>query len=178
MQKFLKSLGYLSVYDRPAEVDEQIQMHADTLYHRMLEQEKATEAAKEASQSIPTFPPLLSTQNVMAAARAVPKSSTQPAQQSAQETTQQPAIAKSESATEKAAKAPLAKDPEYKKRLENLKGRERDLEEQAIQGEIQAARQLAGNLEGLYNKQEEERKKRKEEGKQTIGDFVKNVFGN
>lgn len=35
----MKGLGYLSAYDRPAEENEKIQLHADTLFQRMLEQE-------------------------------------------------------------------------------------------------------------------------------------------
>ncbi|KAL2050698.1 hypothetical protein ABVK25_009085 [Lepraria finkii] len=58
--RFLKALGYLSTYDRPSEIDESIQMHADTLYHRMLAQEKATDEAKAAGQPAPTFAPILS----------------------------------------------------------------------------------------------------------------------
>jgi hypothetical protein len=34
-------------------------MHADTLYHRMLAQEKAVEAAKKAGQPLPAFEPVL-----------------------------------------------------------------------------------------------------------------------
>ncbi|RDW73284.1 putative autophagy protein [Coleophoma cylindrospora] len=58
--KFLRALGYLSTYDRSPQEEERIQMHADTLYHRMLEQEKEIEAAKAEGKPIPQFPPLLS----------------------------------------------------------------------------------------------------------------------
>lgn len=37
--RFLKTLGYLADLDRPDVIDENIQMHADTLYHRMLAEE-------------------------------------------------------------------------------------------------------------------------------------------
>ncbi|KAI4111658.1 MAG: hypothetical protein LQ339_000530 [Xanthoria mediterranea] len=57
--RFLKALGYLSAHDRPPEVDERIQMHADTLYHRMLDQERAVEEAKKSNLPIPEFPPLV-----------------------------------------------------------------------------------------------------------------------
>lgn len=58
-QRFLKALGYLSAHDRPPEVDERIQMHADTLYHRMLDQERAVEEAEKSNLPIPEFPPLV-----------------------------------------------------------------------------------------------------------------------
>ncbi|KZF26213.1 hypothetical protein L228DRAFT_257689 [Xylona heveae TC161] len=57
--RFLKALGYVSSWDRPAEVEEQIQMHADTLYHRMLDQQRQMDEAKAAGKPIPKFPPLM-----------------------------------------------------------------------------------------------------------------------
>ncbi|KAI8299862.1 hypothetical protein K4K61_010296 [Colletotrichum sp. SAR11_59] len=53
--RFLKALGYQSVYNRPAQVEEDIQMHADKLYQRMVEQEKAIEAAKQEGLPVPKF---------------------------------------------------------------------------------------------------------------------------
>ena len=41
-------------------MEEEIQMHADSLYHRLLKQEAEVAAAKEEGRPIPTFPPLLS----------------------------------------------------------------------------------------------------------------------
>ncbi|KAG8533180.1 uncharacterized protein KY384_001963 [Bacidia gigantensis] len=53
--RFLKALGYLASFEREAWVDEDIQMHADMLYHRMLDQEKAIEEAQKAGKPIPEF---------------------------------------------------------------------------------------------------------------------------
>uniref|UniRef100_L2G8X4 Autophagy protein n=1 Tax=Colletotrichum fructicola (strain Nara gc5) TaxID=1213859 RepID=L2G8X4_COLFN len=53
--RFLKALGYQSVYNRPAQVEEDIQMHADKLYQRMVEQEKAIEAAKQEGLPVPNL---------------------------------------------------------------------------------------------------------------------------
>ncbi|OLN81736.1 hypothetical protein CCHL11_06953 [Colletotrichum chlorophyti] len=53
--RFLKALGYQSVHGRPAQVEEDIQMHADSLYNRMLDQEKAIEAAKKEGLPAPKF---------------------------------------------------------------------------------------------------------------------------
>ncbi|KAL9602445.1 MAG: hypothetical protein Q9219_001869 [cf. Caloplaca sp. 3 TL-2023] len=64
--RFLKALGYFAAYDRPAEVDEQIQMHADTLYHKMLAQEAAIADAKAADAPIPTFGPIIPTPSTSA----------------------------------------------------------------------------------------------------------------
>ncbi|EHA49885.1 hypothetical protein MGG_03679 [Pyricularia oryzae 70-15] len=57
--RLLKTLGYLSTYERPPSVDEDIQMHADALYHRMIEQEEAIEKAKAEKKPLPQFAPLL-----------------------------------------------------------------------------------------------------------------------
>ncbi|KAJ6442896.1 hypothetical protein O9K51_04073 [Purpureocillium lavendulum] len=51
--RFLRALGYGSVTGRPAQVDEDIQMHADTLFQRMLTHEAAVEQAKKDGTPIP-----------------------------------------------------------------------------------------------------------------------------
>lgn len=55
--KFLQALGYMSDPNTNDETHEAIQMHADTLYHRMLEYEKRVAAAKK--EELPE-PPLTS----------------------------------------------------------------------------------------------------------------------
>ncbi|UNI23447.1 hypothetical protein JDV02_009265 [Purpureocillium takamizusanense] len=57
--KFLRALGYGSVLGRPAQVDEDIQMHADTLFQRMLEHWAAFQQAQEDGRTIPVFDPKL-----------------------------------------------------------------------------------------------------------------------
>ncbi|KHN96714.1 uncharacterized protein MAM_05270 [Metarhizium album ARSEF 1941] len=68
-QRFLRALGYGSVAGRPPQVDEDIQMHADTLYDRMLVHETAVEQAKKDGTPIPIFDPALPKAS---AARVVP----------------------------------------------------------------------------------------------------------
>ncbi|EGY17353.1 hypothetical protein HYQ45_009261 [Verticillium longisporum] len=53
--RLLKALGYKSIVDRPAHVDEDIQMHADSLYVRMIDQEKAIKGAEERGLPAPEF---------------------------------------------------------------------------------------------------------------------------
>ncbi|KAI1132679.1 hypothetical protein F5Y10DRAFT_184136 [Nemania abortiva] len=57
--RLLKALGYLQSFDQSPEVEEDIQMHADTLYHRMLKQEAEIAAAKKEGRPIPKFAPLI-----------------------------------------------------------------------------------------------------------------------
>ncbi|KAL2074264.1 hypothetical protein VTL71DRAFT_8042 [Oculimacula yallundae] len=156
--KFLKALGYLSTFERPSEVDEQIQMHADTLYHRMLAQEAAIESAKAANKPIPSFPPLLSSS---------PNSTPVPgaAHASKPENELQPSD------------LPVKVQAAFKKRLEGLNEGEREVEERAIKAEIQAGVEVAKNLGKVYEVQKEERRIRKEMGRETIGDKISSVFG-
>ncbi|KAF7938305.1 hypothetical protein BELL_0048g00160 [Botrytis elliptica] len=150
--KFLKALGYLSTYDRPPAVDEQIQMHADTLYHRMIDQEKQIEEAKAEGRPVPIFPPLIS--------------KSRPGQSdSAQENNKL-----------KASDLSPKVQASFKKRLEGLNDDERLVEERAIQAEIEAGEQVAGQLGKIYEKQDEERRQRKEQGRETISDKFFSIF--
>jgi hypothetical protein len=160
VQKFLKALGYLSTFDRPPEVDEQIQMHADTLYHRMLDQEKLIEAAKAEGKPVPSFPPLI------APKLRAPKSTTN----AVSEKTLDDNLVQ-------ASDLPASVQASLKKRLDGLNEEERRVEEMAIKAEIQAGEQVAERLGTIYEKQAEERRKRQEEGKGTIGDKISSVFG-
>ncbi|MCJ1356249.1 MAG: hypothetical protein MMC33_006243 [Icmadophila ericetorum] len=160
--RFLKALGYLSTYDRPPEVDEEIQMHADTLYHRMIAQEAAVEAAKSASEPLPTFPPLLSTPLPRSQKPAVELYLDQ-----AQKSTQ-PSISVEEL-------KPAAKE-RFKERLKGLSEQEREVEEQAIRAEIAAGERLGRQIEGLREEEERQREKRRETGRRTFGDWVTDVF--
>ncbi|KAI1328880.1 hypothetical protein F5Y16DRAFT_367532 [Xylariaceae sp. FL0255] len=57
--RLLKALGYLSTLHRSPEVEEEIQMHADTLYHRMLTQEAEIDLARKEGRPIPKFAPVV-----------------------------------------------------------------------------------------------------------------------
>jgi hypothetical protein len=64
--KFLKALGYMGIVGDPNQ-EERIQMHADKLYQRMLEQEKAREEARKEGREPPPFEPILTPSTVSAA---------------------------------------------------------------------------------------------------------------
>ncbi|KJZ77329.1 hypothetical protein HIM_03053 [Hirsutella minnesotensis 3608] len=53
--KFLRALGYGSVIGRSPTVEEDIQMHADSLFQRMIRHEEAVEQAKKDGTPIPVF---------------------------------------------------------------------------------------------------------------------------
>lgn len=145
----------MSTFERPPDVDERIQMHADTLFHRMLAQESAVEAAKAAGEAIPSFPPLLSS-------RAASTSKT--------------AVAPLEEGTVKPADLKESVQQKFAQRLKGLSGEERELEERAIKAEIKAGEEAVRSLSGIYAKQAEERAQRKEQGKETLGDKLTSFF--
>lgn len=140
MQRLLKALGYLSAYDRPAQVDEDIQMHADKLYHRMLEQEAAIEVAKKEGREIPKLEPVFTA----------------------------PASARD------AEMPPLSEDArrKWKEALEKLPEEDRAAEEEAMKAELRAKAQMVSQIQGLWQEQAEERKARKEHGKETVTDKI------
>lgn len=57
--RLLKALGYINAVDHSPEMDERVQMHADKLYHQMLEQEAAIEKAKAEGLPEPKFEPFV-----------------------------------------------------------------------------------------------------------------------
>ncbi|PYH66377.1 uncharacterized protein BO88DRAFT_406844 [Aspergillus vadensis CBS 113365] len=67
--KFLQALGYASSFNWDEEREERIQMHADKLYHQMLDYEKRVEEAQKAGQEPP---PLTSLFNPKAEASQTP----------------------------------------------------------------------------------------------------------
>lgn len=163
-QRFLKALGYLSNYDRPPEVDEQIQMHADTLYHRMLKRERAVEEAKAAGVPVPTFPDILS-----ASTASSPPSTTQtpPAAGSSAEPTLPPDF---EGLKPKV-------QAQLKERLKDLSPEERALEEKAMAMEIAAGETVGKQIDKMFEEQAKAKKLRKEQGKETFGDKIGSLFG-
>lgn len=133
-------------------------MHADSLYHRMLDQEKAIEEAKAEGRPTPSFPPLLSSRS----------KGTSPTNTTPNTTSDNNHVQPSD--------LPPKVQEALKARLEGLSEDQRILEERAIKAEIQAGEQVAGHLTTIFETQEAERKKRKDEGKETIADKVTSIF--
>ena len=126
-------------------------MHADALYHRMLEQEAAIEAAREEGREIPKFGPLV----------------TEPK-------------AKGETGAEDdfdVSRLSPEAQKKWKEQLEKVPEEERRAEERAMKGEMRAKAELASRIQGLWKEQEQERQSRKAEGKDTIIDKVSGLFG-
>ena len=123
----------------------------------MLDQEAAVERAKAEGLPVPTFEPLIATSQPNGETK---KPSPQPFK---------PTLTMDQLSPDIRA--------QLNKRLEGLTDKERELEEKAIAGEIAAGELLAGRLTDIYKEQERARKERKEQGKQTLGDSIRGLFG-
>ena len=193
-QRFLKALGYGSAYARPEAVDEAIQMHADTLYHRMLAQEAAVADAKAAGLPEPQFPPMLPSVSVSTSSSSSSSSTTTAAPVPANDVTAAISALSSPPESAPVSSSSSSKDgddglpqlmPETQKllkpsaqaalreRMKDMSPTERELEEKGMLMSVKTNRET-GKLMMDIN---EERKKRREEGKATLGDNISAWFG-
>ena len=186
-QRFLKALGYGSAYARPEAVDEAIQMHADTLYHRMLAQEAAVADAKAAGLPEPQFPPMLPSVSVSTpstTAAPVPANEVTTAISALSSPPESAPVSSSSSSKDGDDGLPQLM-PETRKllkpsaqaalreRMKDMSPTERELEEKGMLMSVKTNRET-GKLMMDIN---EERKKRREEGKATLGDNISAWFG-
>ena len=185
-QRFLKALGYLSTYGRPESVDEAIQMHADTLYHRMLAQERAVASAKAEGLPEPQFPPILpssslsssqpTTTTTTTTTTSIPKDPTTAA-------TPPPVPAPAPAASKKDDLPPLraetralltpASQAALRERLKGMTATEREVEERGVVIDAEAAKETGKQVSDIMA----QRKKRREEGNATMGDMISGWFG-
>jgi hypothetical protein len=132
-------------------------MHADTLYHRMLDQEAAIEEAKAAGKPVPSFPPLQPTVTSTIPQAPPTTSSDQPSKIDWDQL--EPSVQK-----------------KLKKRLETLSDKEREWEERAIAAEMAIGVEVSQVLTKLYESKNEDRQKRKKDGRETVGDRLSEIF--
>lgn len=151
IQRLLKALGYLNALDRSPETDERIQLHADKLYHQMLEQDAAVEAAKKEGRPIPKFEPV------------IPKPVAGAAGGSGGD----------ESATARMSEAAKRRAAEA---LEKLSAEERAAEEAAIEAEMRSKAEMVGKIKDLWKEQEAEREARLQKGEATVWDKATAAF--
>lgn len=148
-------------------MDERIQMHADTLYHRMLDQERAIEEAKAAGKPIPEFPP------IVASLPPAPRSPSTQASASSDTAVSSP--------PEQAYPTPAEFTPKMQaqlaERLKELSPAEREVEEKAVAMEIAAGQILGRQIDQLYEEQGKAKKERQARGEETVADKVNGWFG-
>lgn len=148
MQRFLKALGYISVENRPRDIEENIQMHADKLYHKLMEQEAAIDEAKKEGRPIPKFEPLMV------------KTPGVPAQAEEDLPSLTPELQKT-----------------WNEQLEKLPEEDRQAEEIALKAELKAKAEVAEKVKSIWEEQAKEREIRRAEGRLTVGDRVNALFG-
>ncbi|KAH6619236.1 hypothetical protein B0J18DRAFT_433590 [Chaetomium sp. MPI-SDFR-AT-0129] len=166
--RLLKALGYLSVRGRDRDVDEEIQMHADELYHRMMAQEREIEKAKEEGREPPVFKGLFDGTSATMITAPTPTPSTAAAGTSATTTTPgQPKIPEPNETTLAA----------WKKQLEKLPPEEREAEEKALRADYRARVEMARQVQSLWQQQAKEREVRRAEGKETFMDRMSAFAG-
>ncbi|KAK8165170.1 hypothetical protein BKA80DRAFT_201105 [Phyllosticta citrichinensis] len=163
--QFLKALGYLGVAGRDPETEEKVQMHADRLYHQMLEQERLIKEAKAKGEQPPEFDSVLSRENVAATKEAA---DTKARALNADAQRQHAAIAMPVSESLKA---------DIQERLKNRVGLDRELEFRAIKAEVAQRQEIANNSVALIEKGKANMLARREAGQETLGDRVKRLWG-
>ncbi|KAL8741696.1 MAG: hypothetical protein Q9190_005723, partial [Brigantiaea leucoxantha] len=170
-QRFLKALGYLSTTTRASTIDEQIQMHADTLYHRMLDQESAIAAAKASDTPLPEFPPLFP-QKVAPQPLAIPPSTNGRGEGEGE----------GEESPEAEAAAWLSRlKPDVRRSLEEkwrgMDAGEKAIEARAVVMEMDAGVDTARRVEEHMRVSRRGKEERRQRGTASWGDTVSGWFG-
>lgn len=155
-------------------------MHADTLYHRMLDQEKATEAAKEAGQPIPSFPSLLSKPRPPITTPSPSTTSSSPPNPIPDDIApnkKPEAEAGSKETIERELTLTKAARKELRKRTKDQSQLVKELEERAMRAEAESDIGVTARVNDLITAREQARKERREKGEATVGDTVSRWLG-
>lgn len=150
-QKFLQALGYAASFDWDEEREERIQMHADKLYHQMLDFERRVEEARAAGVEPPPITSLFNPD-----AKLIPQndSNTRPG----------------ELVIPGGEQLPPGSKPS--KPLEELTPHERELEIRSIKAEMEQQKRYAEEASPYLKKQEEARLKRQEKAIKWFGETI------
>ncbi|KAM0717293.1 hypothetical protein Q7P37_007145 [Cladosporium fusiforme] len=162
--RFLKALGYLS-QPRSGDEEERIQMHADKLYGQMLEREAAAAAAKEAGEEAPVQAPLI---NAEATTKALGADSAW--------SRVRKRAAEQNISTALSSYAP-EKQEAIRERIKDMEPQQKELELQLIAAEARAQLEYADQIKSAMDKDKEERASRRDRGRETMGDKLKNAWG-
>lgn len=162
--RFLKALGYLAT-QRSAEEEERIQMHADKLYHEMLERERLQEEAKQEGREPLVLPPLIQAERTMKAL----------GEDSAWARARQRAL--ESGASPNLSSHTPAKQEQIRKRIQGMSREEQELELQLIAAESRAQMEYAKQIEERLEEDSKHRADRRERGKETFGDSIKRLWG-
>ncbi|KAI4110114.1 MAG: hypothetical protein L6R37_000007 [Teloschistes peruensis] len=190
IQRFLKALGYLSATDRDPQIDEEIQMHADKLYHTMLARERAVSLARASNAPIPQFPPLFTSPTHSPHFPHSPNTTTAPYYRPHPSSPAPPPIPAStdprlQNLSYEQAKTTYLKSlrPEIRPALERdwdrkgLTAEEKMVEARALAMEAEAGIETADEVGGMIREAREKRRERRRRGEAGWGDWVSGWFG-
>lgn len=138
-------------------------MHADTLYQRMLDQERKAGEAKAAGLPAPIFPSLISPTK--------PSTSVPAKTKSEGESNMEPALPADFEELKPKVKAQL------RGRLKGLSAEEREVEEKAMVMELAVGEIIGKQIGEIYEETGKAKRMRKEQGKETFSDRVGTWFG-
>ncbi|WPG97277.1 Hypothetical protein R9X50_00005100 [Acrodontium crateriforme] len=162
--RFLKALGYLNTMRSPEE-EEKIQMHADKLYHQMLDREREAEEAKKEGKEAPSLTPLITAESTEKALGSDSAFSTARAR------------ARELGMTNTLSQYAPEKQEQIKESLKGMNERERELELQLIAAETRAELEYADKIKAELAVERQARAERRDRGKETIGDTIKRLWG-
>lgn len=162
--RFLSALGYLSSV-RSEEEEERIAMHADKLYHEMLDREQLQKDAEAKGQDLPELPPLIAPEKITAAL----------GEDSAFARARKLAIERGMS--NNLSSYTPEKQEEIKKRIAGLSPAEKEVELQLIAAESRSQLEYAERIATHLVEEKQHREERRERGKETIGDTLRRLWG-
>ena len=158
-------------------------MHSDTLYQRMLEQEKAVEEAKEAGLPIPTFPSIVPDTRSPPLLKppmpsSTPSSSPLPlADESAAQTDSRPGDESQKLGKKREFTLTEAARADLRKKVKDQPQIVKDLAERSVQAEAEADIQTQDRLHEIMSSRERKRKERREKGEATWRDRISGWLG-
>ncbi|PGH28101.1 hypothetical protein AJ80_00359 [Polytolypa hystricis UAMH7299] len=158
--KFLQALGYGSDFEWDSDKQEQVQMHADKLYHQMLDYEKRVEEAKAAGQQPPP-PQSLFNPNFKPA----PKPTTEQSETS---------TSSSSDALEIPGVDQVPQGVKFQKPLKDLTPHERELEIQVVKQKMQQQQVYYREVSGMLNAEDLAKEKRRQKFAGWFGETVGN----
>ena len=153
--KFMKALGYLGVVGMgDVEAEERIQMHADRLYQKLIEQERLRDEARKEGRPIPEFEPVLNPQSV-------------------DSTTAVQSLLDPFDVSD----LPKRYHQEYLKDVKDKSPQEAAVSKEALKAEIRQKKESAVGYIGALQVEQQQRAKRFEEGNPTLADRIKRLSG-
>lgn len=155
--KFLKALGYMGAVGLPQDETERIQMHADALFRRMIEQERLRKEALEKGLPEPEYKPVMSRENIAGMMGAAMASSKQ-----------------FDGFMDRV--TPEARAG-YEERLKDKNAEEQALEMRVIESELQSKVDHVQEVSDIFREEKKGRLQRKSQGSSTVGDRLKAWWG-